>query len=74
MLGGGTGSNSGLADPTKAPWCSAGGELAFRHLLPVDTKLYQVMARMPANYVDGHVAVLNPNTDIYRDKYFVPTK
>lgn len=59
-------------DMNKAEWTAGGGELAFRHLLPVNQALWQMKARAPALYVDGHVSVLNPNNDIYRNDYFVP--
>jgi prepilin-type N-terminal cleavage/methylation domain-containing protein len=71
-LGCGTGSNSRIADASKAPWCGWGGEVAFRHMLPIDPKLYQQNARMPANYVDGHVEVLNPSKNSMAEKNFAP--
>ena len=52
-------------DPTKAPWCARGGEVAFRHMLPTDQSLWQQRARAPVLYVDGHVGEWNPNLPQY---------
>ena len=62
--------NPNRIDGGRAEWTAAGGDWAFRHLLPVNQALWQQKARAPALYVDGHVNVLNPNTSIHLDKYF----
>jgi prepilin-type processing-associated H-X9-DG protein len=59
-------------DGTVAPWCADGYELAFRHLLPRDKRMYQAMGRASIAYLDGHVGILNPNLPMYKPEFFPP--
>ena len=61
-----------VADASKAPWCADGGELAFRHLLGSDRRLWQQNARAPVGFVDGHVETHNPNDPQYKAANFPP--
>ena len=59
-------------DPGKAPWCSAYGTWAFRHMRPPDVGLYQQKVRGAAVYADGHAGVVNPNDPIDTAAHFQP--
>ena len=59
-------------DPSKAPWCARGGEVAFRHMLTTDQSLWQQRARGSIIYVDGHVGEWNPNLPQNLSRNFNP--
>jgi prepilin-type N-terminal cleavage/methylation domain-containing protein len=70
---------NGLSDPTCPPWgARAGGSgyyfFGFRHTLPTDYSLYQQQATGCFSFIDGHVAVLNPNQDVCTTgRFFINT-
>lgn len=45
-------------------YVGVGGWIAFRHTLPVDTKLYPTRATANFLFIDGHAESLTPNTKI----------
>jgi prepilin-type N-terminal cleavage/methylation domain-containing protein len=68
-----TGSSANPKIPGDAgapPWSAGNGYMAFRHTRPSDVALYQAQATACFSYVDGHVAIVNPNMDLnVRDHY-----
>jgi prepilin-type N-terminal cleavage/methylation domain-containing protein len=59
---------NGKADLSLPPWGAGvrapGDTYGFRHVLPRDLSLYQEQATACATYVDGHVAIVTPKTDM----------
>ena len=52
------------------PYLAAGGEWAYRHMLPPDKRLYQQRAMSDALYIDGHSAPVSPNSKVYTAPFF----
>jgi len=56
------------------PWAASdgvtGGQLAFRHMLPNDVRLYQTRAQANYLYIDGHVTVLGPNDRVLDSRQY----
>lgn len=70
------GANGGVislnTDPLYVPWSGQSGTFSFRHMLTADPRSYQTKGQATMLYVDGHAAVIIPNSPVSLGKRFMP--